>query len=162
VTFGAFFGIAATLALVLGLLAVTLRLLRRFAVGTVAGRSTVRLEVVQRLSLGPRQGIAVVRVGSQTIAVSVGDGGVRPLAVVPAEDCAVAEPARPLQAGGRQDFSKLLREGMRSAGVPLAALLLAAGVMLAPASAHAQSGARAGGARPAERRRRCSPSSSRR
>jgi hypothetical protein len=38
------------------------------------------MEVVQRLALGQRQGIAVVRIGTRTLAVSMGDGGVRYLA----------------------------------------------------------------------------------
>jgi flagellar biosynthesis protein FliP len=124
-TFGAFAGMAATLALVLGLLAVTLRVLRRFSLGAASGRGAVRLEVLQRISLGPRQGIAVVRVGTQTLAVSVGDGGVRPLTTLGAEDVAPAvEPA-----ATRPDFSKLLRDGIRSAGVPLAIAVLALGTL---------------------------------
>ena len=74
-TFSAFVGIALTLAIVLGLLAVTLRVVRRMAIGPASGRGSLRMEVLRRIPLGPRQGIAVVRIGTQTVAVSVGDGG---------------------------------------------------------------------------------------
>jgi flagellar biogenesis protein FliO len=76
VTFSSFVGIALTLAIVLGLLAITLRVVRRMAIGPASGRGSLRMEVLRRIPLGPRQGIAVVRIGTQTVAVSVGDGGV--------------------------------------------------------------------------------------
>ena len=74
-TFSAFVGIALTLAIVLGLLAITLRVVRRMAIGPATGRSQLNMEILRRIPLGPRQGIAVVRIGTQTVAVSVGDGG---------------------------------------------------------------------------------------
>ncbi|HEX6632051.1 MAG TPA: flagellar biosynthetic protein FliO, partial [Gemmatimonadaceae bacterium] len=79
-TFGALAGVVLTLAVVLGLMAVALRLVRRLAGGTAGGRGRVPLEVVQRLALGPKQGIAVVRIGERLLAVSLGEGGIRPLA----------------------------------------------------------------------------------
>ena len=85
-TFSAFVGIALTLAIVLGLLAITLRVVRRMAIGPATGRSPLKMEVLRRIPLGPRQGIAVVRIGTQTVAVSVGDGGVRQLLVLEPED----------------------------------------------------------------------------
>jgi flagellar biosynthetic protein FliO len=81
VTFSSVIGAVLTLGLVLTLVVVTMRLLRRVTNGPSGIRQAgPRLEVVQRLALGPRQGIAVVRVGEQLLAVSVGDGGVRTLA----------------------------------------------------------------------------------
>jgi hypothetical protein len=52
----------------------------------------VPLEVVQRIGLGPRQGIALVRIGERVVAVSVGEGGVRPLMEVdePTRDALLA------------------------------------------------------------------------
>lgn len=78
-TIGSLLWVCATLGIVLGLLALVVRLLRRFAMGTPGGRGRLPMEVVQRLSLGPKQGIAVVRVGDRLLAVSLGEGGVRPL-----------------------------------------------------------------------------------
>jgi len=46
-----------------------------------AGR--VRVEVLGRTAVGPKQGVAVIRIGTDVIAVSVGEGGVRKLADVP-------------------------------------------------------------------------------
>src|SRR5579885_3391132 len=71
-------GVLLTLGFVLGLLGIALKLLRRFA-PTSSGGTTLRMEVVQRLALGPKQGIAVIRVGERVVAVSVGDGGVNRL-----------------------------------------------------------------------------------
>lgn len=73
-----FVGVMGTLAIVLGLLVLTLRWLRRFVPRT-AGAGTLTLEVLARLPLGPRQGIAVVRIGGRRVAVSTGEGGVRTL-----------------------------------------------------------------------------------
>ena len=70
---------AAMLGLVLALLLFALRLLKRYAPSGTGAGSRVPLEVIQRLPLGPRQGIAVIRIGEQMVAVSVGEGGVRPI-----------------------------------------------------------------------------------
>jgi len=118
VTFSSFVGIALTLAIVLGLLAITLRVVRRMAIGPASGRGTLRMEVLRRIPLGPRQGIAVVRIGTQTVAVSVGDGGVRQLLVLEPEDMS-DEPVVSAVMPAPRDFRTLLREGIRSAGVSI-------------------------------------------
>jgi flagellar biosynthesis protein FliP len=137
VTFSAFVGIALTLAIVLGLLAITLRVVRRVAIGPATGRAGLHMEVLRRIPLGPRQGIAVVRIGTQTVAVSVGDGGVRQLLVLDPEDLAAVDTVRNATVAPR-DFRALLREGMRSAGVPVGAIVLTLGLMLTPLAAFAQ------------------------
>ena len=130
-TFSAFVGIALTLAIVLGLLAITLRVVRRMAIGPATGRAQLRMEVLRRIPLGPRQGIAVVRIGTQTVAVSVGDGGVRQLLVLEPED--LADDAAAVQvATPPRDFRALLREGIRSAGVPIGIGLLGVSLTVAP------------------------------
>ena len=48
------------------------RLLRRFAASGSVKRGRLPLEVVQRVALGPKQGIAVVRIGERLLAVSLG------------------------------------------------------------------------------------------
>ena len=75
-SFTASLGIFAALAFVLLLLGVALQFLKRFAPGATGGRGRLAMQVVQRLSLGPKQGIAVVQVGSRYIAVTVGDANV--------------------------------------------------------------------------------------
>ena len=77
--FAPLLGVIFSLGLVLLLIGITLRLLRRVMPGAVASRTAMPMQVVQRLSLSPRQGIAFVRAGSRVVAVSVGDGGVRRL-----------------------------------------------------------------------------------
>ncbi|MFN8861153.1 MAG: flagellar type III secretion system pore protein FliP [Gemmatimonadaceae bacterium] len=71
--------VVAALAFVLGLGAVCLWALKRWGAGPLRPRTRVAVEVVQRVPLGPKTGLAVVRVGDKVMAVSVGDGGVRPL-----------------------------------------------------------------------------------
>lgn len=72
-------GVVAALAFVLGLGAICLWGLKRWGAGPLRARTRVAVEVVQRIPLGPKTGLAVVRVGDKVMAVSVGDGGVRPL-----------------------------------------------------------------------------------
>lgn len=77
------------LAVVLGAMGVALRFLRRYTMGGSVAGSSVKMEVVQRLTLGQRQGLAVVRIGSRVIAVSMGDGGVHAVAELDESDLAV-------------------------------------------------------------------------
>ena len=72
--------IALTLAVVLGMMGVALRFLRKYTMGAQSAAGGLEMQVVQRLTIGQRQGIAVVRIGSRLLAVSMGDGGIRPLA----------------------------------------------------------------------------------
>jgi len=72
-------GIVAALAFVLALGAFCVWALKKWGAGTLLPRSRVPVEVVQRIALGPKVGLAVVRVGEKVMAVSIGDGGVRTL-----------------------------------------------------------------------------------
>jgi len=72
-------GVVAALAFVLGLGALCLWGLKRWGRMSLTSRTRVAVEVVQRVPLGPKTGMAVIRVGEKVMAVSVGDGGVRPL-----------------------------------------------------------------------------------
>jgi len=71
--------VLAALAFVLALGAVCIWLLKRFGAGRLMQGSRVPVEVVQRIALGPKVGLAVVRVGERVMAISIGDGGVRTL-----------------------------------------------------------------------------------
>jgi flagellar biosynthetic protein FliP len=137
VTLGSFVGVLGMLGLVLGLLLLTLKLVRRFVplVGSAGGH--VELEVVQRVALGPRQGIAVVRIGDQQVAVSVGEGGVHFIAHVapPDDDVTPATPLgaddglAPASGAGRTMFHRLLGAAIR---LPVVlGLLFAAGTAVA-------------------------------
>lgn len=70
-------GILAGLGVVFLLLGFAMKWLKRFSGGLGQGTSGLRMEVVQRLALGPKQGVAVVRIGEKLVAVSVGEGGIR-------------------------------------------------------------------------------------
>ncbi|MES2521520.1 MAG: flagellar type III secretion system pore protein FliP [Gemmatimonadota bacterium] len=74
-------GVLAALAFVLGLGAFALWGVKRFSGGSLlrSPRTRVPVEIVQRVSLGPKTGLAVVRVGEKVMAVSIGDGGIRTL-----------------------------------------------------------------------------------
>ncbi len=85
-----FLTVMAMLAVVLGAMGVALRVLRRYAVGGASTNGSVKMEIVQRLTLGQRQGVAVVRVGQRVLLVSVGDGGVHPITELDENDLAGA------------------------------------------------------------------------
>ena len=72
-------GVIAALAFVLGLGAVCLWALKRWGMGSMRAKSRVPVEVVQRIPLGPKAGLTVVRVGEKVVALSVGEGGVSTL-----------------------------------------------------------------------------------
>lgn len=97
------------LAVVLGAMSIALRFLRRYTMGGSIAGSAVKMEVVQRLTLGQRQGLAVVRIGSRVLAVSMGDGGVHPIAeldesdiAIPAESTSIAEAPKKIANGLRK------------------------------------------------------------
>ncbi len=79
-------GILAALAFVLGLIALAVWVLKRFGAGTLGSKSRLPVEVVQRLPLGPKAGLAVVRVGEKVMVVSMGEGGVHALCDVDEAD----------------------------------------------------------------------------
>lgn len=72
-------GVVAALAFVLGLGAVCLWALKRWGMGSLKAKMRVPVEVVQRVPLGPKTGLTVVRVGEKVVALSVGEGGVTTL-----------------------------------------------------------------------------------
>jgi flagellar biogenesis protein FliO len=107
VTASAAAGVFVALGVVLALLVVSLRVLQRFAPAAGAGRARLPLEVVQRVSLGPKQGVAVVRVGARVLVVGTGEGGLHALAELDGADrdhvlgASTAVPALALSAGAQ-------------------------------------------------------------
>jgi flagellar biosynthetic protein FliP len=142
-------GIAA-FGFVLALLGATLKLLQRYAPGGArVGGKGLRMEVVQRLAIGPKQGIAVVRVGEKLLAVSMGEGGVRLLQEldgVQAELAVVEEPAQPALLTGLpalrspRAFGALMRQALRNAAVVLFAVGLMSAAGARPAEAQVAAG----------------------
>lgn len=90
-------GVLLALVAILALVGVLARAYRRFGLGGAGSRADAPLEVLQRSALGPRQGVALVRMGRRVVMVSMGDGGVRPLAelVGPEADAILATSEAP-------------------------------------------------------------------
>jgi flagellar biosynthetic protein FliP len=146
VTFGSVMGVLLTLGFVLALLGVALKLLRRFAPTSSTGAS-LRMEVIQRLALGPKQGIAVIRVGERVVAVSVGDGGVNRLFELEASELgegsretgvndAIVSSARPTSP---LDFKAAFKGALRTAGL---AVVFAIAIGATSTAARAQTATR--------------------
>ena len=145
-------GVLLTLGFVLALLGVALKLLRKFAPTSTSG-ARLRMEIVQRLALGPKQGIAVIRVGDRHVAVSVGEGGIHRLFEL--EPGEVAEATRSASdsmsnasSGSRPDFKSALTTALRSATGLIVAFILAAA---APRTASAQQASAPAAAAPTAR-----------
>jgi flagellar biogenesis protein FliO len=83
-----FLMVMAMLAIVLGAMGVAMRVLRRYAMTNASRKGSVKMEIIQRLSLGQRQGLAVVRIGTRVLAVSMGEGGVHQVAELSDADLA--------------------------------------------------------------------------
>lgn len=85
-SFGPVLGLILALGLVLGLFGLAVGVARRFAnVGQRRGR--LGMTVIDRTSLGTRQGLAAVRIGQRVVIVSVGDGGVHPVTELSPAEC---------------------------------------------------------------------------
>jgi len=131
-------GVLLTLGFVLALLGVALKLLRKFAPTSTTG-AKLRMEIVQRLALGPKQGIAVIRVGERLVAVSVGDGGIHRLFELEPEEVTAIECSKETTViravPARVDFRVALTTAIKSATGFGIALILA---VAAPRAVHAQ------------------------
>jgi flagellar biosynthetic protein FliP len=124
-----FVGVLTALGLVLVVMGFAMRALQRLA-GAPRSQGRLQMEVVSRIALGPKQGIAVVRMGGRLVAVSLGEGGVHPLYELDPDDLeelpqeALPQPqalvvARQLAA----QVQARLKTALRSAAVVLALLL---------------------------------------
>jgi flagellar biosynthetic protein FliP len=111
-----FLGVLGVLGFVLTLLVITLKLLKRYAPFASGANQRMKLEVVQRLPLGPRQSIAIVRIGEEYVAVSMGEGGVRHIADVatPAPDSTAAQARVEGHGAQRPDFREILGRAFKS------------------------------------------------
>ena len=131
-------GVLLTLGFVLALLGVALKLLRKFAPTSTTG-AKLRMEIVQRLALGPKQGIAVIRVGERLVAVSVGEGGINRLFELEPEEVANIDQATTkasAPSAPRPDFKSALTTALKSAtGLGVAVLLTVAAPRFASAQA---------------------------
>ncbi len=143
-------GLVLSLGLVLGLFGLAMRALR--GVTGVRLNGDRSLSVVRRIPLGPRQGLAVVRLGERALLVSVGDGGVRMITeLTPAESTTLgieASPTPPEERAARVFGTFGLIRALLLITLPLALFSaeLSAQTAAAPPGAAAQAVATAAGA----------------
>jgi flagellar biosynthetic protein FliP len=139
-------GIFAVLALMIGACGLVLWLLRRFAPGALPVGRGLPMRVLQRVSLGQRQGVTLLQVGGRVLLVSTTDAGASLLGEIDGEDRARAlaaiGPAAPessetTTATTLPDVRTLFVRALRAAraGAGLVAVLA---VLAIAAPAHAQ------------------------
>ncbi len=142
-------GLWGALLLTCGGCGLALWLLRRFAPGALPIGRGLPLRVLQRTSLGPRQGVALLQVGERVLLVSTADAGASLIGELAGEDLTRALASAPplpapaaADAPGLPDLRTLglrIAKGVRAgAGLALAAVLLGATLAAMPAPAHAQ------------------------
>jgi flagellar protein FliO/FliZ len=101
-----------SLLLIVGLILAMSWLLRRFKVGG-AHRGGGTLAVIDQIALGPRERIALVRVGQSQVLVGIGAGGV--VALIPLATPIAPDPPKP---AAPVAFADRLREFMKRPGGP--------------------------------------------
>jgi flagellar biosynthesis protein FliP len=99
----------ASLLVTLGMLALGLWALRRFTPGGKPQALGVPLEVLRRVGTGPKQGVALLRVGERVLVISLGDEGVRLLTELGGNDLSQALEVPPARALIRPRRPGLLR-----------------------------------------------------
>ena len=62
---------------VLAIMGIAFHLLKQYTQKSVGKRNSAPMEVMYRLSLSPKQGLAIVRIEDRQFAVSIGEGGVQ-------------------------------------------------------------------------------------
>ena len=162
---GSLLSLGAGLALVLGLFAILVRVLRRLRPDLMGSRKGPTLTVLSRQPLSPRQGVAVAQFRDRLLLLSYGEGGIRLLQDVPDESgaddthivreidekpCPVA--LEPLEgSNGNQDisFPRVWNRVRRAAGMGGGVMLLLA-LTGPPAVLSAQEPVQTGGAIPTQ------------
>lgn len=114
-----FVGVLGALGFVLVLLGAAFAAIRKFTGLSGGAGQRLPMEVVQRLPLGPKQGIAVVRIGERVLAVSMGEGGIRHLIDLDdADRQVVMETTATESATPRLPTTALGKNGRRSLTLP--------------------------------------------
>ncbi len=140
-------GLFAALGVTLGLCLVAAWLLRRLTPGAVLAGRGLPLRVLQRTSLGPKQGVALVQVGKRVLVVSTAENGASLLAELDGEDrdhvlTPIPSAASPVVAGAvdvRALLGGVARAARGGAGLLALAATLALGAsFVSPSPAHAQ------------------------
>ena len=122
-------GAVGALLLTVGILVVAIHLLKRIQAGSGGGAKGVPLQVLKRVSLGPKQGIALVQVGDRVLVVAIAEGGTRLLTEL--KEQARLEALRP----ATREHPARHGLGLR---LPLLGRLVLLVLFLLPLSVHAQ------------------------
>ena len=127
-TASAALGMVAALAVTIGVMLLVLQFLRRWSNGIARGHSDLPLEIIQKIPVGPRQGIAMLRAGERVLVVSMVENGIHLLTELEGDDLAraLAEPT-PSEKRPRILSRRFLR--IAGLGLVLACLALPAGAM---------------------------------
>jgi flagellar biosynthesis protein FliP len=150
-----FLGVLGALAATIGVLVLALRMVQRMQGGVGQAGRGVTLRVLQRVPLGPRQGLAVVQVADRVLVVSLAEAGTRLLTELegPARDRLLEAGTAPLPASlarpWRLPFLGRVALVLMLLGAPLAAH---AQTPPRPAAPRAAAAATAPTARPAVKR----------
>jgi flagellar protein FliO/FliZ len=104
VTVGSVGQLSLSLIVVVGLIFALAWALRRFKVTGPRGRGEIA--IIDQLSLGPRERIALIRVGGSQVLVGIGAGGVVALAPLAVPIELKSEPAPPAFADRLREFMK--------------------------------------------------------
>jgi len=136
-------GLFAALAVTLAVCALALWLLRRVAPNALPTGRALPLRVLQRTSVGPRQGVALLQVGERVLLVSLTEAGTALLGEVEGEDRARAlagasSPATPGAPGLAHPMGALLARVLRSSRAGAGLVLVAMALALVASPAHAQ------------------------
>ena len=111
-----YLGVLLALVAVLALVGIAGRWARRVSAGGLLGRegTALPLTVLRRVPLGPRQGVALLRVGERILLVTVGDGGVHRLLQL--EEDEAAHVLAETQAAGPASFASVLASAQKALG----------------------------------------------
>ncbi len=129
---GSAFSLLGALAVTIGLLMLAMRLLKRLQQQqSGAGNGPARLQLLQRLAVGPKQGVGLLRVGDRVLVISISEQGSRMLTELDGPEREAALAPAPAELPSVAMFRKV---PMLARLFSLAALL----VLLLPATGHAQ------------------------
>lgn len=93
---------------VLATMGLILQLIKRYSNRFVASKQSAPMEILHRISLTPRQGLAVVRIGIRYFAVAIGEGGVQLLTELATNDLTSIKPSVPAQPSPSRTISEPL------------------------------------------------------
>lgn len=148
-TSSSLFGLIGAFSVTAGALALAVHLLKRMQSGGAQGSRGVPLEVLKRVAVGPKQGVALLRVGERVLVVSIAESGTSVLTELPEDGVRQAITPVVARLAPPRGLPAAIAAWL-AAGLLVLALPRAAGAQVRPASgANAASSATAAGGTPA-------------